>query len=150
VVTRLPGNRDNRVIYRVENPYCHVLPWLLCICGNRQSGNVLLSFQPVTQNVILSGSYWIIDHIINPSELDYYARLDKVFLASCMKELHHVSHGIHFHEETAPTHFPDFVHCVCTRDFYAVLNSLKAIVVGEEAHRLIFHHHVISKTNQWM
>jgi hypothetical protein len=30
-----------------------------------------ITFQPVTQNVILSGSFWIIDHFINPSEVDY-------------------------------------------------------------------------------
>jgi hypothetical protein len=55
-----------------------------------------------------------------------------MFLATCMKELQHVSPGIPFHEETVPTHFPVFVNCVYTRDFHAVLNSLKPVGVGEE------------------
>jgi hypothetical protein len=37
-----------------------------------------ITFQPVTQNVILSGSYSIIDHFINPSEVDYYRYLPEV------------------------------------------------------------------------
>jgi hypothetical protein len=31
-----------------------------------------ITFQSLTQNAILLGSYWIIDHSINPSEVDYY------------------------------------------------------------------------------
>jgi hypothetical protein len=49
-----------------------------------------------------------------------------------MKEIHRVSPVIPFHEETAPTHFPDFTNFVSTRDFDVVLNSLKPAVVGEE------------------
>jgi hypothetical protein len=57
-----------------------------------------------------------------------------MFLSTCMKELHCVSLGIPFQEETAPTHVPVFTNCVCTRDFDAVLNYLKPllVVVGEE------------------
>jgi hypothetical protein len=64
--------------------------------------------------------------------LSYYARQDKLFLATCMKELQRVSPGIPFHKETAPAHFPVFTNCVSTRDFNVVLNSLKHVVVGEE------------------
>jgi hypothetical protein len=49
-----------------------------------------------------------------------------------MKELQSGSPGIHFHEETAPVHFPVFTNCVSTRDFDVVLNSLKPVVSGAE------------------
>jgi hypothetical protein len=39
------------------------------VCGVYTFDDII--FQPVTQYVILSGSYWIIDHFINPSEADY-------------------------------------------------------------------------------
>jgi hypothetical protein len=50
-----------------------------------------------------------------------------------MKELQRISPGILFHEEIAPTHFPVVTNCVSTRDFDVVLNSLKPVVVVEEA-----------------
>jgi hypothetical protein len=55
-----------------------------------------------------------------------------MFLATCMKDLHCVSPGIPFHEETAQAHFPVFTNCVSTRDSDVVLNSMKPVVVGEE------------------
>jgi hypothetical protein len=54
-----------------------------------------------------------------------------MLLATCMKELQRVSPGIPFHQETAPNHFPVFTICMSTRDFDAVLNPLKPVVVGE-------------------
>jgi hypothetical protein len=65
--------------------------------------------------------------------LSYYARQDTICISTCMKELQHVSPGIPFHEETAQAHFPVFINCVSTRDFDVIFNSLKRVVVGEEA-----------------
>jgi hypothetical protein len=82
--------------------------------------------------------------------LIYYARQNKMFLATCMKDLQRVSPGIPFHEEAAPTHFPVFTNCLSTRYFYVVLNSLKPVVVHEEVQCFEFPLPRDIKHKQWM